>query len=96
MILAGIEPVETRPYAMLSKQSRPGCGRIVVKCVDGQSAAVSVEAHSPLRLLVPEPRGEMVISYTSTYGGGLVAGPEEPLPPLTDAMVRAALEGTRR
>ena len=59
---------------MLSKQSRPGCGRIVVKCVDGQSAAVSVEAHSPLRLLVPEPRGEIVISYTSTYGGGLVAG----------------------
>jgi AbrB family looped-hinge helix DNA binding protein len=28
--------------------------------------------------------------------GGLVAVPEEPLPPLTDEMVRATLEGTRR
>lgn len=28
--------------------------------------------------------------------GGLVAVPEDPLPPLTDAMVRATLEGTRR
>lgn len=28
--------------------------------------------------------------------GGLVAVPEEDLPPLTDAMVRATLEGTRR
>lgn len=29
-------------------------------------------------------------------GGGLVAVPEETLPPLTDEMVRATLEGTRR
>ncbi len=28
--------------------------------------------------------------------GGLVAVPEDDLPPLTDAMVRATLEGTRR
>jgi len=29
-------------------------------------------------------------------GGGMVAVPEEPLPALTDAMVRATLERTRR
>ena len=28
--------------------------------------------------------------------GGLVAVPDEDLPPLTDAMVRAAIDGTRR
>jgi AbrB family looped-hinge helix DNA binding protein len=28
--------------------------------------------------------------------GGMVAVPQEQLPPLTDAMVRATLEGTRR
>ncbi len=28
--------------------------------------------------------------------GGVVAVPDEPLPPLTDTMVRATLEGTRR
>lgn len=59
---------------MLPTKNGPGYGRMVVRRVNGLSAAVCVEAHSPLRLLVPEPRGEMVVSYTSTYGGGLVAG----------------------
>jgi urease accessory protein len=44
--------------------------------VSGQSAATSVWASSPLKILVPRPRGQSVWAYLSSYGGGLVAGDE--------------------
>lgn len=53
-----------------------GTGCLHVDLVDGLSAAVSVESTSPLKLLVPRPRGESVWAYFSSFGGGLVAGDE--------------------
>jgi hypothetical protein len=45
-------------------------------------------------LLELEPAGT-AMTLTERRGGP-VAVPDEPLPPLTDDMVRATLEGTRR
>lgn len=47
--------------------------------VNGQSAVTSAWASSPLKLLVPQPRGESVYAYLSSFGGGLVAGDETKL-----------------
>jgi urease accessory protein len=56
--------------------SRAGAGSLHVEVVEGLSAAVSVQATSPLKVLVPRPRGESVWAYLSSFGGGLVAGDE--------------------
>ena len=56
--------------------SHAGTGCLHIDLVDGLSAATSVEATSPLKLLVPRPRGESVWAYLSSFGGGLVAGDE--------------------
>lgn len=42
--------------------------------VSGQSSATGVAARSPLRILVPRPRGQAVWAYLSSYGGGLLPG----------------------
>lgn len=42
--------------------------------VDGFSAATSVGARSPMKLLVPRPRGPSVWAFGSSFGGGMVAG----------------------
>lgn len=51
-----------------------GEGGLEVDVVFGQSAATSVWAVNPLKLLVARPRGPSVWAYVSSYGGGLVAG----------------------
>lgn len=51
----------------------------MVERVAGESAAVSIEANSPLKLLTPRARGLSVWSYLSSFGGGLVAGDETSL-----------------
>lgn len=58
-----------------------GCGQggLEVELVAGQSAATSIWASSPLKLLVPKPRGQSVWAYLSSFGGGLVAGDETSL-----------------
>lgn len=48
--------------------------QLTVRLVEGQSAAVAVQATNPLKLLVPTPRGGCVWAYATTYGGGLLAG----------------------
>ncbi len=48
--------------------------QLTVRLVEGQSAAVAVQATNPLKLLVPIPRGACVWAYATTYGGGLLAG----------------------
>lgn len=42
--------------------------------VFGESTAVSSFASSPMKLLTPVARGKSVWAYTSSFGGGLVAG----------------------
>jgi len=51
-----------------------GAGHLFVERVGGESAATSFSAASPLKLLVPRPRGESVWAYLSSLGGGFVAG----------------------
>ncbi len=55
---------------------RPRAGRasLEVQLVSGQSAVTSSYATSPLKLLAPLSRGQSVWAYTSSFGGGLVAG----------------------
>src|SRR6266478_6641911 len=53
-----------------------GVGHLAVELVSGQCAATSVCANSPLKILVPRPRGPSVWACLSSFGGGLVAGDE--------------------
>jgi urease accessory protein len=45
-----------------------------VEQVCGQSAVTSAYAASPLKLLLPRPRGRCVWGYFSNFGGGYLAG----------------------
>jgi urease accessory protein len=47
-----------------------------VESVSGQSAVTSAFASTPLKLLTPRSRGQSVWAYTSSFGGGFVAGDE--------------------
>lgn len=49
---------------------------LTVELVHGQSAVTSAFARSPLKLLTPRARGESAWAYTSSFGGGFVAGDE--------------------
>ena len=59
-----------------ARHESPQAGRaeLNVALVCGQSATTSAYATSPLRLLIPRPRGPSVWVYCSNFGGGLVAG----------------------
>jgi urease accessory protein len=64
---------------MTSVASAPraaGHGHLRVEAVAGQSAAVASEANSPLKILIPHPRGQSVWAYFSNFGGGLLPGDE--------------------
>jgi urease accessory protein len=54
--------------------SREARAALEVELVFGESTVVSAFATSPLKLLTPQSRGPGVWAYTSTFGGGLVAG----------------------
>lgn len=60
--------------SFIETPSRAGQASLGVEWVDGLSAATDVESSSPLKLLVPRSRGRSVWAYTSSFGGGLVAG----------------------
>lgn len=51
-----------------------GRALLEVNSVFGESAVTSVFATSPMKLLTPRSRGRSVWAYTSSFGGGLVAG----------------------
>ena len=53
-----------------------GSAELTVESVSGQSAVTSAFASTPLKLLTPRSRGQSVWAYTSSFGGGFVAGDE--------------------
>jgi urease accessory protein len=61
---------EGRPESNLSS----GHAHLEVDLVFGESTATAAYAVSPLKLLTPHARGRSVWAYTSSFGGGLVAG----------------------
>jgi urease accessory protein len=56
-----------------------GCASLEVELVCGKSTVTSSYASSPLKLLTPQARGQSVWAFTSSFGGGLVAGDETSL-----------------
>lgn len=75
-----------------------GAGRIVIPKATrtrlGLDAGRVVEIREREGLLEIIPMAAVLT--LEQRAGGIVAVPAEPLPPLTDEMVREALEGTRR
>lgn len=57
-----------------SIQHRAGRARLEVQVVCGESAIIASYATNPLKLLAPRTRGRSVWAYSSSFGGGLVAG----------------------
>jgi urease accessory protein len=56
------------------KKIHEGSGQLEVEFVAGQSAVTSLFSSNPLKILAPQSRGQSVWAYTSSFGGGLVAG----------------------
>lgn len=52
----------------------PGQALLEVEMVFHESTVTSAAASSPMKLLTPVSRGKSVWAYTSSFGGGLVAG----------------------
>lgn len=59
--------------------SAKGNAVLEVKSVSGKSAVTTAYARSPLKLLTPRSRGQSIWAYTSSFGGGLVAGDQTQL-----------------
>lgn len=51
-----------------------GHAYLAVEMVSGQSTVTSTWAASPIKILVPQSRGQSAWAFTSSFGGGLVAG----------------------
>ena len=51
-----------------------GAARLEVDLVFGQSTVTAAYATSPLKLLTPRSRADSVWAYSSSFGGGLLAG----------------------
>lgn len=56
-----------------------GHARLTVEMVAGQSAVTTASSATPMKLLVPKPRGPSAWAFTSSFGGGLVAGDQTEL-----------------
>jgi urease accessory protein len=75
----------------ISLPTRPGHGTLEIQFVAGQSAVTGVRSTSPLKLLAPRPRGQSVWAFTSSFGGGLVAGDQTQLDLQVGAVSRCFL-----
>ena len=51
-----------------------GHARLTVGIVSGKSAVTSTASATPVKILIPKARGPSVWAYSSSFGGGLVAG----------------------
>lgn len=56
-----------------------GRGQLRVARVDGRSTVLSSSSRNPLRVLTPRACGGSVWAYTSSFGGGMVAGDQTAL-----------------
>jgi urease accessory protein len=72
-------------------QHRSGDAALAVSMIHGLSAATTAWARSPLKLLTPRARGDTVWAYTSSFGGGMVAGDRTRLEVTVDAGARCFL-----
>jgi urease accessory protein len=52
----------------------PGCGLIELSYVGGRTTVTRMRATAPLKLLAPRQHARCAPVFTSTFGGGLVAG----------------------
>ncbi|MFO1477252.1 MAG: urease accessory protein UreD [Verrucomicrobiota bacterium] len=69
-----------QPASTTGPQPAPaGSAELEVQLVFGESTLVSARAASPMKLLTPNPRGASVWTYSSSFGGGLVAGDQTAL-----------------
>lgn len=68
-----------------------GQAALGVSLVHGLSTATTAWARSPLKLLTPRSRGESVWAYTSSFGGGMVAGDRTRLDVTIEAGTRCFL-----
>ncbi len=64
---------------MRSERPLRGSAELRVGTVAGRSAVLRSQARNPLRLLTPRTQGNSVWAYTSSFGGGMVAGDETSL-----------------
>ncbi len=74
--------LENRLNVLNPESRRPasaGSAALAVDLISGESAVVTAFATSPLKLLTPMARGRSVWAYTSSFGGGLVAGDQTTL-----------------
>lgn len=70
---------------MTARAASGGSGELHVASVAGRSSVVCSWARSPIRLLTPRWGGESVWAYTSSFGGGMVAGDRTRLDVRVDA-----------
>jgi urease accessory protein len=62
-----------------------GFASLHVGFVHGASTILNCRSRTPLSVLTPRPRGESVWAYTSSFGGGMVAGDTIALEIIVDA-----------
>ncbi len=65
-----------RPFQPRLPQRQLGRGTLELSHVNGRTEVTQAQAVNPLKLLCPRGRDAAARIYTSTYGGGLVAGDE--------------------
>jgi len=76
------QELKTRPGhngPVINGTHSAGHAELGVELVFGESTATTAYAVSPLKLLTPCPRGRSVWAYSSSFGGGLVAGDQTSL-----------------
>lgn len=73
------------------QDSANGHAALAVSLVHGLSTATTAWARTPMKLLTPRSRGESVWAYTSSFGGGMVAGDRTRLDVTVDAGARCFL-----
>lgn len=64
------------PVAAPQTRHRAGQGEVELRFVDNQTVLTRARSNSPLKLLNPRSSGSGAWIFSSTFGGGLVAGDE--------------------